>query len=829
MAGNWVLCRSCCRSILLSSCLMLLLASSPCIFTTFSQSISGQQLGFSDTLTVSSLRYPQTRVKPYDLRYIRVELPPWFSSVSIALVSDVDVDAGSKAISSKSTTPILCLRDGSPPLPDVLNSSLIELGPLSSAAFEKIQGSQNVDCFLMQKNLTLMVTNEQVPPGVWYLGVFNGIGPTRTQSKMIVRSSDYSFSANISVDGCMTSTIWGQYCNQTMYPLSCSLFDHHSRAASLSNVDFTTSQSVISCGDSGISCHGVDEQKVYSLDVMDLPEQLTITARNVSVNSNDNVNVSSIPLMCYARHGAMPSVALHDYSSDLNKAPLVINSPNLGRWFFAIVPTNPGAMRNETRICYSVTGQVFECPSGKAGFNCTFERHALETVIRKDSIPFESYFLPVSGPVSSESVNFPLEPLSDKFSRTVETKNLWTYFLLNVPRGAAGGNIHIHITSKTKINYEIYAKVGGSPSLESWDYYYANATSNSNSSMFFMLYDSSEQKVDFYILYVKEGIWTFGLRHSDISTSNTSSDQTLMSVSVERCPKKCSSHGECKVALDASGLTSYSFCSCDRTHGGFDCGIEIVSHEGHVRQSIALIASNAAAVFPAIWALRQKAFAEWVLFTSSGISSGLYHACDVGTWCALSYNVLQFMDFWLSFMAVASTFVYLATIDEVFKRTIHTVVAILTALMAITKATRPSNIVLVIAIGTLALFVGWLIEFSTNFRSFAFPSTYWWNTDNRWQTMRRWCDNLIKTVLRRFRWGFLVAGFVALAMAATSWKLESSESYWMWHSLWHVTIYISSFFFLCAKAKATTSSEDEAPADVNYTLTRQDSFTRREG
>jgi len=30
-----------------------------------------------------------------------------------------------------------------------------------------------------------------------------------------------------------------------------------------------------------------------------------------------------------------------------------------------------------------------------------------------------------------------------------------------------------------------------------------------------------------------------------------------------------------------------------------------------------------------------QALAEWVLYTSSGISSGLYHACDVGTWCAL--------------------------------------------------------------------------------------------------------------------------------------------------------------------------------------------------
>lgn len=36
-----------------------------------------------------------------------------------------------------------------------------------------------------------------------------------------------------------------------------------------------------------------------------------------------------------------------------------------------------------------------------------------------------------------------------------------------------------------------------------------------------------------------------------------------------------------------------------------------------------------------------QAYAEWVLFMCSGVSSGLYHACDVGTWCPLSFHVLQ--------------------------------------------------------------------------------------------------------------------------------------------------------------------------------------------
>lgn len=165
--------------------------------------------------------------------------------------------------------------------------------------------------------------------------------------------------------------------------------------------------------------------------------------------------------------------------------------------------------------------------------------------------------MPVSVKVSSDSANFPLEPLVSNSSYGGKP-GIWNYFLLDVPRGAAGGNIHIRLTSDTNIDYEVYARFGGLPSLDSWDYYYANSTRSSDGSMFFMLYNSSKEKVDFYLLYVREGTWGFGLRHLN-ATSSAAKDQTIMSVSLERCPKRCSSHGECRIAFDASGLTSYRF------------------------------------------------------------------------------------------------------------------------------------------------------------------------------------------------------------------------------------------------------------------------------
>ncbi|KAK7274376.1 hypothetical protein RIF29_15461 [Crotalaria pallida] len=784
-------------------------------------SSENDELRNSNIYTVSSFSYPHTTLRPFDLRYIRVDIPSGFSAVSIALNSDVDIDVTRIERVPKSTLPILCFRDGSPPLPDALNTSL-KGSPVSG-----INGLGVDQCFPMQKNITMKLTNEQISPGAWYIGLFNGIGPTSTQSKMIIRGPEYSFSANVTVEACTNSMMRGEFCNSTVYPLSCIASDIYKSSSLEDTLTKPLMENAMTCK-SNFDTFCVQEGVIstYSLDVTSMAEDLTITAANIRFNNTPSDNASSandFKLMCFARHGAMASETLHDYSSDLNKAPLIIQSPLIGQLYISILPVNltkmfGGTRGSDVKVCYSLQSKVLQCPLGKAGPNCTMGSYTLQTVLSRGPRPFESYYLPIGEGASS--ANFPLEPLLNSSSIGGETDNIWTYFTLDLPRGAAGRNIHIRLSSDVKISYEVYARFGGLPSLDSWDYYYANRTRKSDQSMFFVLYDSSDDNVDFYIIYAREGTWGFGLRRLNTG-SDSSKGQTIMSLSLEGCPKRCSSHGDCKYSFDASGLTSYSFCSCDRNHGGYDCSIEIVSHKGHVVQSIFLIASNAAAILPAYWALRQKAFAEWVLFTSSGIASAIYHACDVGTWCVLSYSVLQFMDFWLSFMAVISTFVYLATITEENKRAILTAVSILTALLAATKATRSSNIVLVIVIGAVGLLIGWLIEMSSKYRSLSIGFSL--NFLQSLQTVKQRLCDLVKTILRRFRWGFALAGFVALALAGSSWVLESSQTYWFWHSFWHVAIYTSSFLFLCSKVNIV-DTENQLPSAGNYALTRQNSF-----
>ncbi|KAL2892156.1 Transmembrane protein 8B [Bienertia sinuspersici] len=615
-----------------------------------------------NSFTISSFNYPQTKLKPYDWLYIRVDLPPWFSSMSIVLESDVNLGSGSVEKIPKSRLPLICFRDGSPPLPDSSNKALKRLGSLSNGSIEAIEGVLNGEhCYPLEKRVTLKLTNEQ---------------------------------------GCIASNLGGQFCNQSIKALSCSQLYAGDSLPNLSAADLKDGarNHVISCKNSvEDACLGDNETRVYSLEITGMVERLTIAA-TVRLNKTSLLNntdkAGKVALMCYVRYGAIALATMHDFSGDISQGSLIVPLPKMGRWYITIAHVNltkgfDGVRESVTRICYSLAWQVAECPFGKAGFNCTSEIYSLQTILRKNpSVPFESYYLPLDGKVSSDSANFPLGPL---LSNSTLGRNLgitWTYFVLDIPAGAGGGNLHFRLTSNERVGNEIYLRYGGLPTADIWDFYYVNHMNSSDGTMSFLLYNSSKAMVDFYVLYAREGTWGFGLKHLNTFDS-ASLEQTAVSISLERCPKKCSApHGTCQNFVDESGLTLYSYCACDRTHGGTDCSIELISQRGHRWQSISLVASNVAAVLPAYWALRNKAFAEWVIFTSSGISSGLYHACDVGAWCALTFHVLQFMDFWLSFLAVVSTFVYLAAIDEASRRTIHAVVSILTALMAITGATR---------------------------------------------------------------------------------------------------------------------------------------------
>uniref|UniRef100_A0A0D9XK53 EGF-like domain-containing protein n=1 Tax=Leersia perrieri TaxID=77586 RepID=A0A0D9XK53_9ORYZ len=720
-------------------------------------------------VVVASYGQPRLWLKPYDWSYLRVELPASFSSVTMDFVTDRDIQREHLKDLPRGELAIICLMNSNPPIPDISDSFLDISNFLAVGSFGSANNQSNLaQCIPFQKNTTIVLTNDQISPGIWYIGYFNGLGPARTQSKMISRGRGRSVSTSITVEGCSTSTLWGPYCNQTIEMISCSQPSRYNNSRNLldlsidkrnnlntrehkrrinflsqwnhleekgvgsNSTTYVRMDNLITCAISnGSLCLRQGDMKFYFLDVVNLALQFEITAKNFGLAQMPS-------LICYLRYNAFPRRDLHDYSGDISSAPLVLKLPNIGRWYIAIETVNITQMNSTVptplldTTCFSLEWQVTECLNGKAGTNCSWEAYMLQRVPKRSpSAPFESYYVPSDGRASLEHSQFSLEQFLSNLSFEPYA---WTYFFLDIPYGSAGALIHVQIKSDKELNYELYSKYGGLPSNESWDYY-ASRTSSSNGSVYFSLQNSTNSDMDLSIFYAKEGTWCFGVKHP----GDKGNSQTYMSISLQGCHKNCNQKGSCHASVDESGLTFYSFCTCDRDHGGFDCNEELVSPKGHIWQSVLLIASNGAAILPAFWALRQK-----------------------------------FLDFWLSFMAVIGTFIYMATIDEASKRAMHTAVFILTALLAATGATR------------------W-----PNFRSL------FWST--------------LELLNKRFRWIYLLLGFVTLAFAATSWKLESNRSYWIWHSLWHITIYTSSFFFLCSLRINTVNLSPEPSYEFTST------------
>lgn len=584
------------------------------------------------------------------------------------------------------------------------------------------------------------------------------------------------------------------------------------------------------CTDSNSKeCIKHEEWKFFSLQIVDFSSMLEVMVEYESfnssasaidskdVNSNNITMKTKVEAVFYFRHGALPQRTSYDYVIPAGQSGLSIQSPKLGWWYIGVHVSNLTKInverkqeKDEPYLCFVLKWRIYTCSNGNTGENCTWKVHPLQRVKHVGaSLPFESYYLPINKGESTKSESFLLDQYFSNSSILNASQDTWTFFLFEVPFGAAGGVISVELISHAAISFDIYARFGSLPTLHNWDYH-TNVSDGVESSIFRTVNSRSRQtKMHLNIIYPSEGVWFLGLRLSGGFNLKQDSHQVTMSILLQGCPMHCSKHGTCRHAYEESGLTLFSYCSCDRTHGGFDCSIELISPKGQKRQSAALIVSNVAAILPALWSIRQKAYAEWILYTTSGISSGLYHSCDVGSWCALSFHVLQFMDFWLSFMAVVATFIYMSAMDEKPKLAAHASTAIITALIAVNGPTRSINIILVVIIGISGLLFGWIVELYrgdqiTNLRSY-FNSPI----KQRWQALKRGSQNLLQKLCKRFRWKFICLGFLALGSAAVSWHLEALQTYWIWHSLWHISIYTSSFFFLCAtvlKGEACTSN-----------------------
>lgn len=274
----------------------------------------------------------------------------------------------------------------------------------------------------------------------------------------------------------------------------------------------------------------------------------------------------------------------------------------------------------------------------------------------------------------------------------------------------------------------------------------------------------------------------------------------------------------------------YSYCYCDRTHGDLDCSLKIVGGGGQALHIFALVASNLAAALPSLWCLRHKVYSEWIIYTTSGISSAIYHSCDAGGWCALSYSSLQFLDFWLSFLSVVATFIHMAAFLGSSKAAMHVGGAIFTAVIAKENATSAANVIIVMCIGAAGLLLGFALE-SCSAQSTSLLRRRWRSSristlpTVRWDTIILYVRTSAGLLGQRFRWPYVLIGVATLVAAKLSFFFETATTYWMWHSLWHVSIYTSAFFFL--KSRISSVVKEAQVEEEDPLLHASDLFTEK--
>ncbi|KAJ8435107.1 hypothetical protein Cgig2_001982 [Carnegiea gigantea] len=524
---------------------------------------------------------------------------------------------------------MICFRQGGPPLPDVSDTSLKGL-VMEQVYNQSIIQSLNIqECYALQRNMTFILTNEEVAEGALYIGLFNGIGPARTQSKMINRGRPYTFRAVASVEACNDTKTWGQYCDKKLHQLPCEGAHNDDDEPK----DATIQGKRVTCTGSSHPCHIDLSPELFFLEVKDLSEELVLISKNVTLNDKatrlNNKRRGQVSLVCYARLGAIPTTKLFDYSSDISNTPLVIKLPKLGTWYFYVVPAvrkhglpSESWMHPTPQLCHSLHWDVLRCASEKAGPNCSWERYTIEANEEKAFINVDGSKLP--------STNFPLEStLSKPVQRhTLNSAWSWTYFHVEIPPNSATRNIRIKLTSNTTIALELYARLGGVPSTDAWDYYYVNQINNSNNGSLFKLYESSYRNVAFDLVYASEGNWTIGLRNQ--LSKLVSGSQTNFSLSLESCPRQCSGHGTCQDATDSK--------TCRSLKSNAERKVQVAS----------LVASNAAAILPAMWALWQKSQKH---HSSDSHWSCMPHYCITGlislALAATGWNLEDSQNYWL--------------------------------------------------------------------------------------------------------------------------------------------------------------------------------------
>ncbi|KAL7066143.1 hypothetical protein ACR3K2_34270 [Cryptosporidium serpentis] len=305
-------------------------------------------------------------------------------------------------------------------------------------------------------------------------------------------------------------------------------------------------------------------------------------------------------------------------------------------------------------------------------------------------------------------------------------------------------------------------------------------------------------------------------------------------------PNTCSGHGDCKI-IEYNGNFDI-FCLCYPGWGGLYCSNQYLSYYIITSYAIALIGTNFVAIPTIILCLYKQNFLGAFITFSAGLLSSIFHASDVGLIKDLNYVLLK-GDLIAAQIMICYIFILLCKFGSKISNIIILYYNTLILLLTIYSTRILVTIIPIIMSTSLytICIIYWTItkykaekkltkeivsksqdfekitntdnnkvaneEIIFNKNKTSFNLTFIRNSDKKTKFINwfKYIKNNIISFYKSFiitlnekyhRPIFIGIGFIIAFAGCISWLLETVDTYWIWHSLWHICAFAASFLII---------------------------------
>ena len=541
------------------------------------------------------------------------------------------------------------------------------------------------------------------------------------------------------------------------------------------------------------SFEGYGDQQVFHWPAYHSSNYLVEISATVNQSgSGISVKCASVNVSAAIRQNAIP--VLNPRQSILPKNTLVDNVGVQYLGSFLVSPESQGQIKNVTFDVdvnkatnffavmflpydlerFDVAGLTNECryyASLKVyAYNVTASSKAQQKEVngtyltRKQSSIFNVQYLPINNFFNMSTNN--------------QSRLVWEVF----PLADSGGTLDIFIRSYplngTSTNNQINMSLIGCLNNEISD------NSNCSDGLLELNNTNLGSQSEWHIPYPLSGTWTLDLNLVCDSPSLVCDDLEqgiFLNIAVRSCIDGCEAneyHGDC--GIYRSDAILFVACRCKVGWMGLACndGRNALSYDTQLLHTLLLTLSNLMFIPCVILAIYRKYYTEAVVYFFVLFMSSFYHACDQPgqvIYCLIRYETLQFSDFLSSITAIFFTLIAVAKLPLAWESLLHTIGLIVVAVCVSYDRFNVWTTVIPAVVGVAIVVSQWGLKCHK----------------------RKKCYPGKKKTLFSIIPGVVCAG-VGLSLYAF---VETSENYYLVHSLWHILMAMAVLFLLPVERK----------------------------